>query len=438
MRELESQLFDATKTFNEQKLEQLYPSNLTQTIQTSLLNFAIGIDNIIAVKFLLDKNINLNEPDELGQIPIFVAIDNLQPNYVNLLLKKGVLNIDPANFALLRDPIANTLYHAIFFASFKQRLMQNIPENIPDENISNAVRQILQAILAIGKEKEFSVNIQNMHGATPLHYAAASFEKAALMDLLNSQPILNIKDNEGKIPLDYALQKHNVENALALIVKASEEAKLIFQQGNNKTLTKKSITIKQLENFFEKGGAQLKGISFNHTLEDSIYVKEFIFSETDIKILCSQLLKNSTLTSINTDFSELHLVEKENTLVENPTEINDNTSTVQSAFINSPLSKFFSKRKFIFSLFIYTLFMQKLMYGLSCLYKNSKDVIKASVKAGQVNVHLIKYKLLKAFVVSWALTSILYQKVVSVIKQSPKNIAIEIMQNQSKLPFKLK
>lgn len=85
------------------------------------------------------------------------------------------------------------------------------------------VDQVLEVLIAAGVD----FDTPDESGRTPLHYIAASGNEAALKQILKHKPRIDRKDNNGKTPVELALQKKGIsetagyERQLAAMIRRS-------------------------------------------------------------------------------------------------------------------------------------------------------------------------------------------------------------------------
>ena len=180
--------------------------NAKNYIGRTALHEACGEGHVDAVKYLLSlKDIDAAVLDNFERPPLYYA--HLQENWEIVKLFFG------GDFNKIHDDCGQT---SLQIACRKGnanlvRLMLEIPE--VDVNLKNpkyglaaihfAARfdeyDVMQALLESGK---CDVNIQDNAGKTALHYANEAKSTDIITLLLKNKANPNIKDNEGKLPLD--------------------------------------------------------------------------------------------------------------------------------------------------------------------------------------------------------------------------------------------
>lgn len=151
----------------------------------NLLHLACKFGLIDDVKFLLQYDINVNTPNNLGDTPLHLVIKYSSRrksiyDLKKLLSKKIYFNEEE------RDE--NFFLHL----SFEEK-----------RNVLKQKENDIQEIIALLLQNNSDVNLQNAEGETALHLATSWVSVDYFDLLLLSMPDLNIQDNKGKTVLQF-------------------------------------------------------------------------------------------------------------------------------------------------------------------------------------------------------------------------------------------
>ncbi len=145
------------------------------------IHLAASIGDETILNMLLEHSAKINVADDIGAHPIHYAIKSGKKSILMTLLDNG------ASFSECDNRKNNVLHYACQSGS--------------DELVEYILRHIL------------ITDARNIYGQTPLHLAAMNCTVKTLSALLNSGFNLNLKDENGKTPYDYAIENEKPENA---------------------------------------------------------------------------------------------------------------------------------------------------------------------------------------------------------------------------------
>lgn len=205
---LPSHNIDDLKQFNG-SFENLSPTNDENGY--SSMHYAIAQGDIEAVKYLVEKNWNIDYPtsNDTKDTTIHLSIDSGNVMMLHYLVTNGV---DPNQCNLAGQ-------NGLIYAAFKNKLLhvsyllhiKNITKNAQDEDGNTALHHAVKNgnIIIVKELLKHNVNVKkaNREGMTPLHIAAKTRNSYIAQLLLeNDISLFNITDNYRKTAYDYALE----------------------------------------------------------------------------------------------------------------------------------------------------------------------------------------------------------------------------------------
>nr|XP_054757020.1 putative ankyrin repeat protein RF_0381 [Lytechinus pictus] len=195
------------------------------------------ISNAECVKYLLDKEADINAPDDVGYTPLIFAADKSVKDCAEILIARGA-DIDAK---------ATSDYNVFHIAAEtgQQECLRTLVDlvTMTQSGDRNNV-DMVECILASSAD----VNKQNKTGNTALHIAASNGHLEILGILLESRADVNVQDGplvdkqdaQGKTPLHLA-----VEGGFSPVMEALVEfgADLNIQTNNGETCLHLAVTI---------------------------------------------------------------------------------------------------------------------------------------------------------------------------------------------------
>ncbi len=195
----------------------------------TVLHAAVMTDSINIVKFVLDNGIDPNIANNTGETPLHQAImsvyqGDLKPEKIDiielLLLRGAKINA--------RDNWGETALGRAVMTG-KGQLVQLLIESGADiNNINNDGMTPLAAAIKNGKPEIAGILLDKgavsetkeiNYGLTPLHLAVLGGNAEVVRILIDRVRDVNIKDNSGKTPLDYAHKYGHKQVADLLVMK---------------------------------------------------------------------------------------------------------------------------------------------------------------------------------------------------------------------------
>jgi ankyrin repeat protein len=191
--------------------------NMQGYIGRTALHAAVAKENPSMVAILLDKGADPNIKNEYGNTPLELNIigtkdaatkEILVANHAAITLKDEIAKYEKQHGEIklnkgivkLDDDLKNTNLHRALERGYTQ-LAKSILRN--ENNLEN-------------------INLQNVQGLTALHIAVQKGNKDIVEILLEKKADLNIKDHQGKTPLDYADDKQIHKLLRPKIIKLGE------------------------------------------------------------------------------------------------------------------------------------------------------------------------------------------------------------------------
>ncbi|MFP3021015.1 MAG: ankyrin repeat domain-containing protein, partial [Wolbachia sp.] len=189
------------------KLEGSEASEVLQHLQKDI-NIAASKGDIRTVQRLLKDGADANDKDIDGRTPLHYAVSNGHIDIVNILLTNG------ANVSQVTNK-GNTPLHTATSKCYKE------------------IVEVLLQHISRDKLNDFVNAKTTSSGTTSLHVAAKGGSLEVVKSLLKHGAIYNIKNKEGKAPLDLS-RDQNITNLLKLVEELFENAK----NGNVEIISK--------------------------------------------------------------------------------------------------------------------------------------------------------------------------------------------------------
>ncbi|XP_071572545.1 uncharacterized protein [Temnothorax nylanderi] len=180
------------------KLKGSPPSEILQYLQKDI-NIAASNGDIQAVQRLLKDGADANDKDIDGRTPLHYAVSSGQLSVVNILLKNRADVTQVTNKG-------NTPLHTATSKGYKE-IVDILLQHVSHDKLNNYINAKTAA-----------------SGATSLHVAAKNGFFDVTKSLLKRGAIYNIKNNEGKTPLDLS-KDQNVNGLLKLVEEMFKDAK---------------------------------------------------------------------------------------------------------------------------------------------------------------------------------------------------------------------
>ncbi|KAK5254919.1 hypothetical protein LTR16_004711, partial [Cryomyces antarcticus] len=182
-------------------------------------------------KILLDFGANIEQTDSRGLTPLLIAAKHKQPELVRLLLRN-------ASDVHARD-------------SNKRNVLHHATSGAREEDVVHMVLSIV--------EYEPDVNAKDNEGKTPLHYCVKFHNTQAAMVLIQKGAVLEAKDDAGETAA-----------ALAIKMKKYEFVKLLYNAGAELDRTAVPLKFKRFNNFLDKLEAKGRHPLTSHAMSVSI------------------------------------------------------------------------------------------------------------------------------------------------------------------------
>jgi len=170
------------------------------------------LDALMIVIFLIGKKVNINEQDDLGNIPLHYAAESGSDQIVDFLLKKG------ANPLLKNNNKKLPLHDAAYHGSVK--CVQLLFYNVPAEDL----RFVL-------------LDSQDDKGNTPLHYATLNLNEEVVTFLLEQRASFTKTNKFGQRPEDLIIAREDRDpkresRIREIYTKHKEKLKSKYKKGN--------------------------------------------------------------------------------------------------------------------------------------------------------------------------------------------------------------
>ena len=149
----------------------------------------------------------------LGKDVEFKSLLREHSIYKSSELQSGPLNRTPLHFACLGGS----------FEIYRKLIEKGADISLEDSDNNSCLhfaclscqsKDIIQDLI----EKKFNVNTQNKHGNTPLHFVCQSGNYEIFKMLLGGGGLLNIKNEDGKLPLQYIPHSKEIEFEKYLLI----------------------------------------------------------------------------------------------------------------------------------------------------------------------------------------------------------------------------
>jgi ankyrin repeat protein len=259
----ETPLHQAVRFKNSEAVELLVLSNanvnaINKKKQTPL-HLAVITGKLDIIDTLLTKGAKVNYPDEIGMKAIHYAAKNGKQEVIRQLINAGASILES-------DDRGNTPLH---YAC----------ENGLSDLITNVLRHTV------------IVDFKNIYGQTVLHIACANASVDVIRALVAKGYSLEAKDNDGKVPIDYANEAQKFDNA--------EVLKEVFN-SNEYRLRKQKF---QFHEAIRKGNINLALNmidSVNINERNDFYVKPIYYA-----ILCGSVKLVEELLSRNAEIEQI-------------------------------------------------------------------------------------------------------------------------------------
>jgi len=199
----------------------------------TLLMEAVLTNNIGMVQNILSNNPKINAQNKEGKTALHFASIHGFKNIAQILLEhKADLNIADKNGL---KPLDETIKHKRIELESLLKEAENLPDavekNSVDNNISTLENDfVLDSILLPLRMKE-SLDLLNKEGSAPIHIAVKNNYKSALIRLINNKVNLNLQDINKKTALHLAAQAQHID-LLELLLKQNADPFIYDQNGN--------------------------------------------------------------------------------------------------------------------------------------------------------------------------------------------------------------
>ncbi|MDC0584300.1 ankyrin repeat domain-containing protein [Bacteroidales bacterium] len=199
--------------------------------------------NADLITVLVEKGANVNHKDQSGYTPLLRASWFGHPAVVNILLEKGA----EVNYAVENG---NTALHGLSRVGNPKAIKIALNYGA-DANMLNEMNQ-LPIHIAAKEQKHQAVELlmsptkdlytkENKYGHTPMHYSAIAAQYKTMKLYIDKGIDMNIKNNDNKTPLDYAVQYGNVNLVSLLIENKIGDPKDLAETKENKMLVNNPV-----------------------------------------------------------------------------------------------------------------------------------------------------------------------------------------------------
>ncbi|EEB55393.1 ankyrin repeat domain protein [Wolbachia endosymbiont of Culex quinquefasciatus JHB] len=205
--------------------------------QDSLLHLAAMVGEVNAVRYLINRGIDVNSRNAIFHTPLHLAAGIGHVEVVKILVREGNAEIEvfdarnqtPMHYAVNNKKLEIVkllleLGADVNSARVGQNSMKLSPIHIAVSNTNYDERDLCLDILkCLIREPNAQVNLQDYENKTPLHYAERLKTIEVLLTREDIDPL--VKDDSGKTPFDYA--KPEIKKALISNKYGSEKNSLL-------------------------------------------------------------------------------------------------------------------------------------------------------------------------------------------------------------------
>lgn len=181
--------------------------DLTNDRGWSAARFAVAVGDLHVLSELIERGIDLNNPDLEGVTPLMAAASAADKEMVELLLAGNANPLQKANDG------TDAYSAAVNAGSGRQLVALLIAESAAIRAIETENTEALISALSRGAYS----NIRNGAGWTPMMYAVARGDIDLVKTILKYGPDLNRTENDGWTALHFAAASGNVEIAKLLL-----------------------------------------------------------------------------------------------------------------------------------------------------------------------------------------------------------------------------
>ena len=176
------------------------------------LDIAFDKDYTEIVKLLLEKGADANAKNKNGETLLHRAVGEGHLVVVKLLLEKGA-DIHA------KDSSDSTPLHMRVGRRMRESIVFGAPLHAVKEYKEEEYMEVVKLLL----EKGANVNVQDIHGRTPLYWAAQNGYTEIVKLLLEKGADVNARDNDGNTPLHWAVGACDLEIVKLLLEKGANE-----------------------------------------------------------------------------------------------------------------------------------------------------------------------------------------------------------------------
>jgi len=211
-------LFEYNKNINFWNSHSIKIDDNFQIAMNMSLKYPLKNNNIEVVKFLLEKGIDLNNPDYKGNLPIFYAIEYNNIGLLKLLIESGAdLNLKNAKGETMLMLAAISDQLELIKMLVEKGININIQDNEGKTSVIYAIQNNKNEAFEMLIESGADITLKDNTGKTALMFAITLEQLEVIKLLVEKSSNINLQDNEGKTPLMYAIQNKQNEAAKILI-----------------------------------------------------------------------------------------------------------------------------------------------------------------------------------------------------------------------------